>query len=325
MAKPTDSFKQFDYSLRPSKQVERKIMIEVLLRLSAAGYPIRDYRCLGFGSPYYVDFVMFHKFLFINDMVCIEWANIPKRMTFNKPFRFIRLKMGALSSHIPSMPTKTRHLLWLDYDRSLDREILQDIDGCLNRMAPKSVLIVTIDARPRLPRDEFEFNIQAMKADEREKLTVRTYQEWFGVYSGTQITQAMISGLHVAPLFYAIAVERVRQTLTTRRGDLRFIQLFNYVYRDGAPMLTVGGMIGTDDDERILRKAKVLDDPFVCSNSEYLEISVPPLTVREKHWLESRLDKKLTAAKLRFELGDDLLNNYRKFYKEYPTYMETVL
>ena len=31
MARPSDSFKQFDYALRPSKQVERKIMIEVLL------------------------------------------------------------------------------------------------------------------------------------------------------------------------------------------------------------------------------------------------------------------------------------------------------
>ena len=84
MAQPTDSFKQFNYSLRPSKQVERKIMIEVLLRLSKAGYTISDYRYLGFGSPYYVDFVMFHKYLFMKDMVCVEWGEVPKRMKFNK-------------------------------------------------------------------------------------------------------------------------------------------------------------------------------------------------------------------------------------------------
>jgi hypothetical protein len=325
MAQPTESFKQLDYSLRPSKQVERKIMIEVLLRLSKAGYAVSDYSYLGFGSPYYVDFVMFHKYLFIQDMVCVEWAKVPKRMKFNKPFRFIKLSMGALSAHIPSMARTKMRLVWLDYDRSLDPEMLQDIDGCLNRMAKKSILVVTADARPKLRGDEFDLNVEAMKVDDREKLTVRTYREWFGPYVGKKITQAMISGLHVAPLFYEVIVERTRQTLTTRGGGLRFLQLFNYVYRDGAPMLTVGGMIGTEEDERALRKAGVLDHRFVRTSTEYLEISVPPLTVREKHWLDSRLDEKLTAAKLRFELEEEQLNNYRRFYKEYPTYMETVL
>jgi hypothetical protein len=56
-----------------------------------------------------------------------------------------------------------------------------------------------------------------------------------------------------------------------------------------------------------------------------LKISVPPLTIREKYWLDSKLDDKLTAAKLQFELEEELLDNYRKFYKEYPTYMESLL
>jgi hypothetical protein len=86
MARSTDSFKQFDYSLRPSKQVERKAMVEVLLSLSKAGYNIPDYGYIGFGSVYYVDFIMFHKYLFINKMVCVEWGDIERRMRFNKPF-----------------------------------------------------------------------------------------------------------------------------------------------------------------------------------------------------------------------------------------------
>jgi hypothetical protein len=108
MARPTDSFKQFDYSLRPSKQVERKAMIEVLLNLSSAGYAISDYTYLGFGSVYYVDFVMFHKYLFIRKMVCIEWGDVEKRMKFNKPFKFIKLKLMPLASYIPSLRPKER-------------------------------------------------------------------------------------------------------------------------------------------------------------------------------------------------------------------------
>src|SRR5437879_6001532 len=127
MAKPTDSFKQFHYGLRPSKQVERKIMIEVLLRLSNVGYSLSDYTYLGFGSPYYVDFVMFHKYLFIENMICVEWGDIEKRMKFNKPFKFIKLLLGALLTHIPRIQPTKKYLVWLDYDRSLDLEILKDI------------------------------------------------------------------------------------------------------------------------------------------------------------------------------------------------------
>jgi len=300
-------------------------MIEVLLRLSNAGYAISEYSYLGLGSPYYVDFVMFHKYLFIQDMVCVEWASVPKRMRFNKPFKFIKLRLEALATYIPSMVPSKRYLAWLDYDRSLDVDMLQDIDGCLNRVGSQSILVVTADARPRLPEDPFDLDIAAMKPEERDKLTVRTYQEWFGHYIEGKITRSTISGVHVAPLFYAVVAERIRETLAKRGGGLGFFQMFNYVYRDGAPMFTLGGMIGTEEDERALNDAGIFRHPFVRPSSDYLEISVPPLTVREKHWLDSRLDKHLTADGLRFELEEDLLNNYRRFYKEYPTYMETVL
>jgi hypothetical protein len=323
MAQPTDSFKQFNYALRPSKQVERKVMIEVLLRLAKAGYNISEYIYLGFGSVYYVDFVMFHKYLFMEKMICIEWSDVAKRMKFNKPFKFIKLKCGALLNHIPSMRRNQRYLVWLDYDRSLDQEMLQDIDGCLNRMARQSIFIATIDARPKLPNDHSD--LEDLPTQEKETRTASAYRDWFGKYTAKRITRETISRAHVAQLFHEIVLERMKDTLTQRGGGLRFLQLFNYVYRDGAPMFTIGGVIGTDEDERGLRGSGVLDHKFVRTNSDHMEISVPPLTIREKHWLDSRLDDNLRSDRLVFELEEDLLNNYRKFYKEYPTYMESLL
>jgi len=323
MAEPSDSFKQFDYAIRPSKQVERKIMIEVLLGLPRGGYDLRQYRYLGFGSPFYVDFVMFHKYLFIREMVCVEWADVERRMRFNKPFKFIKLRLCPLSAYIPTMRRTKRHLVWLDYDRSLDPDILEDIDGCLNRVAAKSVLVITVDARPKPPDTGVE--AQGTTAENRELLTAEAYRSWFGRYIDKTITREAIARVHVAPLFYDVVIERIRQTLTTRGGGLRFLQIFNFFYRDGAPMWTVGGVVGTAEDEGVLRDAGVFNHPFVRTGKDYLTISVPPLTVREKHWLDSRLDPNLTAAKLAFELDEKLLENYRKFYKQYPTYMETLL
>jgi len=322
IATPTNSFKQFNYSLRPSKQVERKVMIEVLLRLGKAGYSISDYKYLGFGSVYYVDFVMFHKYLFIHKMVCIEWGDVARRMRFNKPFKFIELKLGSLSTHIPAISSREKFLVWLDYDRSLDTEILQDINGTVGRLSPGSIFAITIDARPKLPRDPAT---EGLSADDREKLTLETYKRWFDSYVDTEITRDTVSSVDAASLFYEVVIERLRKTLARRSGGLRFIQLFNYFYRDGAPMLTIGGVIGTDQDHENIDRAGIFEHRFVKSGADALEISVPPLTLREKYWLDSRLDSKLTVAKIYFELDDELLQNYRTFYKEYPTYLETLL
>ena len=103
-------------------------------------------------------------------------------------------------------------------------------------------------------------------------------------------------------------------------------QLFHFLYADGAPMLTIGGMLGTPADRERLERKNILSHPFARTDEKYLEISLPPLTVREKHWLDSRLDKNLHLDKLAFELDEeDLLDNYRAFYKEYPTYAEAML
>jgi hypothetical protein len=325
MAKPTDSFKQFNYGLRPSKQVERKIMIEVLLRLTSAGYRISDYTYLGFGSVYYIDFVMFHKYLFICDMVCVEWGRVEKRMRFNKPFKFIKLKLGPLLSHIPKIRRNKEYLVWLDYDRALDPEMLQDIDGCLTRLGSRSIFISTVDARPKLPADEFDFDLDEMNSEDREKFTARTYREWFGAYTTRPITRNAVSGSEVAPIFAEVLVERIRQTLSRRGDGLRLIQIFNYVYKDGAPMLTLGGIVGSEEDETALRRDGILGHDFIRTGGESLKISLPLLTIREKQWLDSRLDKKLTADKLTFELEEELLQSYRLFSKEYPTFLEALL
>jgi hypothetical protein len=323
MAGSTDSFKQFDYALRPSKQVERKTMIEVLLRLSKAGYDINEYGYVGFGSVYYVDFVMFHKYLFIKRMTCVEWGRIAKRMRFNKPYKFIKLKLCPFSGYIPRIRTSGRLLVWLDYDRALDESMLLDIDGGLEHLGRRSIFIITVDARPRLPKDEFD--LEDLSVNERDRETVKIYREWFRSYVGGKITRDVISGSDVAPLFYEVVRERIRRTVSRRGGDLRFIQIFNFLYRDGAPMLTVGGVLGTKEDEENLRDTGILDLPLVRTGSTPLEISVPPLTLRERQWLDRRLSATLTSSKLSFELDEELLQNYCRFYSQYPTYLETLL
>jgi hypothetical protein len=199
--------------------------------------------------------------------------------------------------------------------------MIQDIDGMCSRIPQKSVFVVTVDARPRLPKDLFD--IEKLTTAEREELVLATYKNWFSEYLAGDIPKEMASRAHVAPLFYEVIVDRIKRTLSGR--DLQFIQLFNYFYRDGAPMLTVGGLVGTDADREALQNAGLFQHKYVKTENESLVISVPPLTLREKHWLDSRLYGNLRVEELKFELHEDLLKNYCTFYKEYPTYLESFL
>ncbi len=81
------SFKTINYSIRPNKNVERKLIIEFLSALEQK-FHISNYRYIGFGSMWFTDFILMHKALQINDMISIEESKSnEKRAEFNKPFR----------------------------------------------------------------------------------------------------------------------------------------------------------------------------------------------------------------------------------------------
>jgi hypothetical protein len=153
-----ESYEKFNYSVRPSKQVERKLIVEALHFLGHhADYPITEYTYLGFGSVYYTDFILFHKYLYINNMICVEGSDIPKRMRFNKPYKFIKIQMGKLSSVLPTLNFNRKYVVWLDYDYGIDfgpREgltsIPDDVNAVISKLLPGSIIIATSEAEPRL-------------------------------------------------------------------------------------------------------------------------------------------------------------------------------
>ena len=49
------SFERIDYSLRPAKHAERRMLCDVFRRLKPFG-PVEDYVYVGFGSVWFSDF-----------------------------------------------------------------------------------------------------------------------------------------------------------------------------------------------------------------------------------------------------------------------------
>ena len=137
------SYERINYSLRPAKTIERKMIVEACSRLRSF-YSLQGYRYVGFGSPYFQDFSLLHRSLGITDMVCIEQeTDDAPRFEFNRPFSCISLKFGISTDVLPELDWKDRPtILWLDYDGTLDEDVLSDIALVATNLASRSFLVV---------------------------------------------------------------------------------------------------------------------------------------------------------------------------------------
>ena len=75
--------------LRPRKQIERKISIEILQELQQIVPGFEEFLYIGMGSIYYYDYILFHKYLKIKKYTSFDNKAIPYRFEYNKPYDFI--------------------------------------------------------------------------------------------------------------------------------------------------------------------------------------------------------------------------------------------
>ena len=150
------SYRQINYSLRPAKAIERKMLCEAFQRL----YPfakIETYRYVGFGSIYFSDFYLFHNALGMGDMVSIEKdAHAQECFEFNKPYNCVRLDFRLASEVLPELDWQAKTIIWLDYDGKLNEMVLSDVTSVCARASSGTMLLVSVNAQADGEPDEIE-------------------------------------------------------------------------------------------------------------------------------------------------------------------------
>ncbi len=318
---PVPSFRKISYLLRPSKQVERKLILEALHKLTEIGYVIRDYRYVGFGSIFFADFRLLHRYLYMRDMLCVEAYASSREMLLNRPYEFIDLELAEYSSVLPALDPGRPHLVWLDFDYAVDRELLDDLASSVVALAKGSILIVTVRAQPPRGRQPFEDKpaCDARAARELEKINVLLRQ--YGIAEAT----APISRENYASLISRLVAAVVRSAVSRRPGGrIQFHQLFNYRYADGDQMYTVGGLLDTPYARERLRRGGVLRLDFLSTKlgGAPKEISVPILTERERVYLDQHLERLRSRPHGIFGLDPAGLENYAWLQRHYPSFTE---
>lgn len=313
MIAPTESYLKVAYDIRPAKQVERRMMIETFQVLSQLGFPIDEYQYTGFGSVYFVDFMLFHKLLGIHKMLSLEIdSKIRKRVKFNQPFGCVEVKIGTAESEIPKLSPDIRHLLWLDYDSILVEGHLREMYAAASKLPRHSILVVTVDCVPPVKDG-----------------TPRNWRDYFrlvaGQYLGTLNTVSDFTASKLIGVNRDILVAVIKSGLVSR--DLHYIPLFSFSYADGHEMLTIGGMLGTKDDEAKIRGVLQRKLPYLRlgEHDEPFRISVPKLTRKERVYLDKKTPFKQGWQPKHFEVPEEFLSDYERIYRYLPAYAELLL
>lgn len=311
------SFDVINYSLRPSKSIQRQLVFEGVLKLKPH-LNLERLVYVGFGSIWFTDFVLAHRLLEINDMVSIESNDIGfRRAVFNSPYATVRVRHGFSSDVLPTLfadeAVRGRPwLVWLDYDYQFDETLKADIASIIENAPANSILLVT-------------FNGHEMKygaaPDRPERL-----RDLFGAAVPDDLPKRACRDERMQETLADFAQAYMQSAANDLARPGGFVPAFRLIYRDNAPMVTVGGLLPTRGAARIA--ADIVAEPsWRCRPDK--PIVAPHLTIREAAVLQSRLpspdrlDRPAVQA-LGFDLDDDQLEAFQTYYRHYPSFAQIV-
>ena len=327
------SFEYVNYMLRPKKQIERKIIIEILQELKKE-IPLSKYIYIGFGSIYYYDFILFHKILNMSKLLSIDDKSTKNRFKFNRPYDFILFENKISTDFLSEYEWKQNTVLWLDYDNKLKDIVLSDLKIITKNCKKKDILIITLNA--------YCEKYWSKREQDRENF----YRD-FGTYVSQEHRDRRYYTPKNFPLLLQDVIMNYLMTMSEYR-DIRFYKLFSFRYQDSTPMFTIGGIF--DNNDELCNKD--WGNKFISTNEEVRDINVPILTYCEKFYMDSHIEElkqkieeiedkterddsslkeqkmtdKMNKEVLPFELRSFYdLKSYVKYYRYYPQYYEGIL
>jgi len=305
------------YDLRPAKQAERRILLEILKLGAKSGLDPSNYKYLGFGGFKFYDFEMLFRHLGIQDMTSLEIdESLFPRCHFNKPFGFIETHQVSLGEYLGTSTFRKPLVAWLDYDCPLTRDVVDDLQTIGSKAPVGSFVFATIDAR--LPSDWQKY----------------TPAQRVGILSDELGGFALNpSSSNVQPNNFPKYAEKVLWAALkaglSKRSDGIFLPLVRIFYSDTTLMITAGGLLCPSNIEAAFKKAFKSEFPFLGGNRPF---NIPSFnfTPRERHMLDVVVTSNRTEATLRNQLGrigftDEILEQYKKLARFVPRYFEAYL
>lgn len=282
----SSSFEKIDYSIRPAKHTERRMLSEVFRRL----WPfqaISDYVYVGFGAVTFSDFILFHRSLGVREMISIEREKDSiDRVKENVPFDIVIENRTSLEV-LPELKWDKRHILWLDYDDPLSPDMLLDSRIVATNAPSGTVLAVSFNCHRAKELDE-------AKDAGGEIEGLELFRDRFGRERIPDDTgEDDLYGWPFGELGRKLIRNEIDSALAVRNIDsadsMSFHEICEIEYQDGAKMTTLVGILVADSDAEKLFACSFNSLDFPKNEGAPIRISVPKLTIREIRYLERQL------------------------------------
>jgi len=330
------SFEKINYNLRPNKCIERKMMCEALGRLSLIDH-LENYRYIGFGSPYFADFILIHKNLGLTDLVSIEKEIDKKsRFEFNIPYSGIKMHYGHSETILPNLELdKKKNILWLDYDDKISDFMFSDIHSFFSSAMTGSFFMISVNVEQDFMKvsDEDIENRMSLKEYRLDQLVSRVGKQRIP----NEFMELNMNTKNLSGVTYEMINRQIITSLINRNGNgedkIEYQQIFNFTYTDNASILTIGGIVFDKSQKSKVKKMAFKKLSFFKDSSESYKIKSPNLTFREIKALDKALPDPLKTDNGRF-IKEELqeipliptdIKEYAKVYRYYPNFTEANL
>lgn len=312
------SFDSINYSLRPSKHIERALIFDGV-RMLQKDFDCSDQIYVGFGSIWFVDFQLAHRALGIKDMRSIEADEVGySRALFNRPFKTIEVSNQPSGEALPLLfddeaINKRPWLIWLDYDCALNEEIIDDARSIIERAPPNSIYLLTFSATPQ--------------AYGKPNQRVERLRQLLGGIVPDGMAKETCSAENLAETLASLTTDFLVSVATAAARPGGFRPAFNVVYTDSVTMVTVGGVLPAHGAVPAIKAT--IGHPKWPGNVKG-RIEAPHLTLREAAILQSQLPRKTKLSRkainrLGFDLREEQIASFEKYYLHYPSFAQIMI
>jgi hypothetical protein len=310
-----------DYDIRPSKQIERKVLFETVRAGELAGIDVSALPYVGLGGVRYTDFLAARRILGTRDFISLERdKKLAPRCQYNRPFESVTVFNVKAEEFLQSGGLSVPAVVWLDFEYPVNRNCRADIFSLVAKCKPGSFIFLTALA---------EINRQVAETDDRKKkeFYVRQLGSFAQSFEAEEFSNRVFPGVAVR-MMQAFFIHGFKG----RTEEGVYIPYFNMIYKDSVWMATAGGYFGSSDTALNLLAALEQKFDFIKPSGADSHFEVPQFNITEA---ERRLfdqaalpdSAKPIAGKQLARLGfsEEQVSQYRVVMRHVPRYFEALL
>lgn len=312
------SDQKINYQVRPAKSIERKMLCDLIREIQLVRAD-GEMRYIGLGAKYFTDFLLLHNEFGITDMISIEAEKERQiRYEFNKPLKFIQMWYGTTNEILPQIDgfKEKMNFIWLDYDDAFEESMLVDIETICRNIDIGSMFFISCNYSvggtiPSEKRESFKKNV--------------------GVFFDESIEKNNYTTKKMPLVIKKLIDSQIDKTVEMRnrlgQALVEYKQLLFLTYQDGAPMMTIGGILVDQELKEKIENSRLFDKYwFMSYDDKVVAIEIPKLTNKEIQLILKNLplteEEFLEQEEMFFGIEYEEISKFERIYRYYPYYSE---